>query len=255
MMKAEVLRMDTLVKLTDNVWIFPRDADPVRALSQPNVGIVVTGKHTILVDAGNSPRHGRRIMIALDDIQAPSVYNIIYTHTHWDHVFGAMVFGAPAVAHELGQRQLAEMATRPWSNNYIMEEIQRSPAREASLRAMMRAVEEWRNFRIVQPELVLTKNMSMYIDNFTFEIEHVGGNHAPDSVVVRVPQAKVMFVGDCFYPPPLHLRNPGDTFNFAMMRSLIRDDYDWYIDGHTEPMTREQFAQIATSETLPTESL
>ena len=97
--------------------------------------------------------------------------------------------------------------------------------------------------------------ISVHIDNFTFEIEHVGGTHAPDSVVVRVPQAKVMFVGDCYYPPPMHLRNPGDSFNFAMMRSLIREDIDWYIDGHTEPMTREQFAKIATSETPLTESL
>ena len=174
---------DTLVKLADNVWIFPRDADPVRAQSQPNVGIIVTEKHTILVDAGNSPRHARRIMIALDDIQAPSVHNIIYTHTHWDHVFGAMVFGAPAVAHELGQRQLAEMATRPWGNNYVLEEIQRSPARELSLRAMMRAMEEWRNFRIVQPELIFNKRMTLFIDGTQIELEHVGGNHSPDSIV------------------------------------------------------------------------
>ena len=247
--------MDTLVQLADNVWIFPHDPDPIRAQTQPNVGIIVTEKHTILVDGGNSPRHARRIMIALDDIQAPSVYNIIYTHTHWDHVFGAMVFGAPAIAHELGQRQLAEMATRPWGNTYVQEEILRSPVREPSLRAMMRAMEEWRNFRIVQPELVLTQNMNMYIDGVAIEIEHVGGNHAPESVVVRLPQSHVMFLGDCFYPPPIHLRNPGDTFDFAMMRSLIREDIDWYVDGHNSPVSREQFSQIATSETLPIDSL
>ncbi len=243
---------DTLVQLADNVWIFPRDPDPARVESQPNVGIIVTEKHTILVDAGNSPRHARRIMIALDDIQAPSVYNIIYTHTHWDHVFGAMVFGAPAVAHELGQRQLAEMATRPWGNNYALEEIQRSPAREPSLRAMMRAMEEWRNFRIVQPELAFTKNMNLYIDGVNIELEHVGGSHSPDSIVVRLPQSRIMFLGDCFYPPPLHLRNPEDTFNFAMMRSLIHPDIDTYVDGHNDPVSRDLFAQIATSETMPT---
>lgn len=243
---------DTLVKLADNVWIFPRDADPVRAQSQPNVGIIVTEKHTILVDAGNSPRHARRIMIALDDIQAPSVHNIIYTHTHWDHVFGAMVFGAPAVAHELGQRQLAEMATRPWGNNYVLEEIQRSPARELSLRAMMRAMEEWRNFRIVQPELIFNKRMTLFIDGTQIELEHVGGNHSPDSIVVRLPQSRIMFVGDCFYPPPMHLRNPEDGYDLALMRSLIRDDIDLYVDGHSDPMSRETFTQMAIGERVPT---
>lgn len=237
--------MDTLVHLTDQVWVFPRASDPLRAESQPNVGIIVTEKHTILVDAGNSPRHGRRIMIALDDIHAPSVYNVIYTHSHWDHVFGAMVFGAPVVAHELARKQLADMATRPWNNNYLLEEIQRAPARETAIRTMMRVMEDWRNFRIVQPELVLTQRLTLYVDGLRIEVEHVGGNHSADSVIVRLPQARVMFVGDCYYPPPSHLRTDSDTFDFAMMRRLIDPEIDWYIDGHNPPMSRETFAQIA----------
>lgn len=246
---------DTLVKLADNVWIFPCDPDPSRAESQPNVGIIVTEKHTLLVDAGNSPRHGRRIMIALDDIQAPSVYNIIYTHSHWDHVFGAMVFGAPTVAHELARKQLGEMATRPWTNNYLLEEIQRTPAREGSIRAMMRAMEDWRNFRIVQPELVLSQKLNLYVDGVTIEIEHVGGSHSPDSVIVTLPQSRIRFVGDCYYPPPAHLRTPDDKIDFALMRRLIRDDIDTYVDGHNPPMTREVFSGYANSETISTQSL
>ena len=82
---------DTLQQVASNIWIFPHDEDANRV--QPNVGIIVAGKHTVLIDAGNSPRHARRIMIALDDIQAPAVSYLIYTHSHWDHVFGAMVFG------------------------------------------------------------------------------------------------------------------------------------------------------------------
>src|SRR5215813_14470810 len=116
--------MDTLRQVAENVWIFPRDEDTNRV--QPNVGIIVAGKHTILVDGGNSPRHARRIMIALDDIQAPAVSYVIYTHSHWDHVFGAMVFGAPAIGHELCRKHLAEQASKPWSHSYLQEEIMRS---------------------------------------------------------------------------------------------------------------------------------
>jgi glyoxylase-like metal-dependent hydrolase (beta-lactamase superfamily II) len=94
---------DTLMQVAPHVWIFPHDEDPNRY--QPNVGIIVAGEHTILIDAGNSPRHARRILLSLDDIQAPAVSSIIYTHSHWDHVFGAMVFGAPAIAHELCRKQ------------------------------------------------------------------------------------------------------------------------------------------------------
>ena len=234
---------DTLVQITDNIWIFPRDEDDSRV--QPNVGLIVTENHTVLVDAGNSPRHARRIMIALDDIQAPAVSHIIYTHSHWDHVFGAMVFGAPTIGHELCSKALSEMAARPLNNTLVMEEIQRSPGREDSLRAMMKAMEDWRNFRIVQPEMVFAHLMTLYVDNVRIDLGYVGGQHAPDSVVVRVPQARVMFTGDCYSLPPLHLRKPEDTLDFAMMRSLVSTDYDHYIDGHGAPLTRKAFSKLA----------
>jgi len=233
---------DTLRQIADHVWIFPRDEDPNKI--QPNVGIIVTGKHTVLVDGGNSPRHARRVMIALDDIQAPAVSYVIYTHSHWDHVFGAMVFGAPAIGHELCRKQLAEQATRPWSYSYIQEEIIRTPAREAGLRALSRAVEDWRNFRVVQPEIALAKRMQLYLDGMMIEMEHVGGQHAADSIIVRLPQERVVFTGDCYYPPPIHLRKPTDTLDFAMIESLISDDYDVYVDGHGDPMKRADIQQM-----------
>ena len=85
---------DTLIQVAQNVWIFPRDEDPNRF--QPNVGVIVGGGQTILVDGGNSPRHARRVLLALHDVNAPPVSYVIYTHSHWDHVFGTMVFRSSA---------------------------------------------------------------------------------------------------------------------------------------------------------------
>jgi glyoxylase-like metal-dependent hydrolase (beta-lactamase superfamily II) len=240
---------DTLRQIAPNVWIYPRDEDPNR--TQPNVGIIVTGEHTVLVDAGNCPRHARRIMIALDDIEAPAVSHIIYTHSHWDHVFGAMVFGAPAIAHESCRRQLLETAAKPWSHAYVQEEIMRFPQQEANLRAMARAVEDWRNFRIVLPEVVFSKQIRLYLDDLLLEIDHVGGDHAPDSLIVRLPDQRVLFAGDCFYPPPSYLREPDDTFNFGMIQTLLRDDIDWYIDGHSNPFDRAAFHALAQGNLNP----
>jgi glyoxylase-like metal-dependent hydrolase (beta-lactamase superfamily II) len=234
---------DTLIQVAQNVWIFPRDEDHNRV--QPNVGVIVAGEHTILVDGGNSPRHARRVLLALDDVNAPSVSYVIYTHSHWDHVFGAMVFGAPAIAHELCRKQLTETAAKPWSHGFIQEEIQRTPTREPELRALGRAIEEWRNFRIVLPEIVLSKELRMYLGGMTIAIEHVGGKHAPDSVVVRLPDAGVLFTADCFYPPPLHQRRATDTLDADMIESLIDPDIDMYIDGHGNPRTRADMKQLA----------
>jgi glyoxylase-like metal-dependent hydrolase (beta-lactamase superfamily II) len=234
---------DTLIQVAHNIWIFPRDEDPNRV--QPNVGVIIADGHTVLVDAGNSPRHARRILLALDDVNAPPISHVIYTHSHWDHVFGAMVFGAPAIAHELCRKQLVETASKPWSHGFIQEEIQRAPSREAGLRALGRAIEDWRSFRIILPEIVLSKILRLYLGDLTIDIEHVGGQHAPDSLVVRLPEAGVMFTSDCYYPPPPHMRHADDTLDADMIDSLIDADIDIYIDGHGNPRTRTDMQQLA----------
>jgi glyoxylase-like metal-dependent hydrolase (beta-lactamase superfamily II) len=237
---------EALVQMTPQVYLYPADENPDRM--QPNVGVVVAGGKTVLIDSGNSPRQARRIALALDALHLPPPGYVIYTHSHWDHVFGGQVYGAPVIAHELCRRALTEMAVRPWSNLYIQEEIQRNPARETTLRAMQKAVEEWRHFRLLVPEITFSRRMRLFLDGLTLELEHVGGAHAADSVVVRLPEARVMFVSDCYYPPPLHLRKPEDTLDKAMIDSLVDDAYDVYIDGHGKPRTRAEFAAMVKEE-------
>jgi glyoxylase-like metal-dependent hydrolase (beta-lactamase superfamily II) len=227
----------SLIQLTEHTWIFPTDEDPNR--SQPNVGVITTPNHTILVDGGNSPFHGRRVMIAVNEIEAHPITHVIYTHSHWDHTFGGAVYGATIVGHDLCRKNLVEQAAKPWSHAYLQEEIARMPARESSLRALSRAVEDWRGFRIALPELVLHQHLTLYLDDIVLEIDHVGGGHAADSVVVRVPRERVMFVGDCYYPPPAYMRRPEDTLNASLLRSLICDTYDVYVGGHGVPLDRQ----------------
>lgn len=229
--------MSALIQLAHGVWLYPRDEDPDKV--QPNVGVIIGEKQTVLVDAGNSPRVARRILLELDELRAPPVSYVIYSHSHWDHVFGAMALDAPVIGHDLCRKSLVEQAGKPWSQTYIQEEIQRTPAREAGLRAMSRAIEEWRNFRIIVPEITLSKKLLLHLDGVTVEIEHIGGQHAPESVIVRVKQAGVMFVGDCYYPPPMHQRKPTDTLDWGMIERLANENMAVYVDGHGPPRTAE----------------
>lgn len=235
--------MSELAQLAQHIWLYPRDEDPNKV--QPNVGVIITEQHTVLVDAGNSPRVARRVLLALDERRAPPVSYVIYTHSHWDHVFGAMALGATAIAHETCRKHLVELAGKPWSQAYLQEELQRTPAREVGLRAMGRAIEEWRGFRIVVPEITLSKLLRLHLDGLTVEIEHVGGQHAPDSVIVRLPEDRVMFVSDCYYPPPPHQRKPSDTLDWDMIERLAGEDVNLYVDGHGDPRSQEEFRRLA----------
>lgn len=234
---------EALLPIADHVWLYPCDDDEDKV--QPNVGVIIAGGQTVLVDAGNSPRTARRLLNALDAIQAPPVRYVIYTHHHWDHVFGAMVYGATTVGHDLCRKALIEMAGKPWSHAYIQEEIQRTPAREAGLRALARAIDDWRHFRIIIPEITLSHLLRLHLDDVTVEIRHVGGQHAVDSVVVHVVEARTLFVADCYYPPPLHQRRPDSALDAELIAALVKDDIEIYIDGHGPPRMRDEFARLA----------
>jgi glyoxylase-like metal-dependent hydrolase (beta-lactamase superfamily II) len=234
---------DDLLHIADNVWLFP--ADPAPSKVQPAVGIVLTPNGTVAIDTGNSPRHARHIQRALAAIDAPPVTHIIYTHFHWDHVYGAQVFVAPAIAHELCRESLIERAARPWSYGYIEEEIRRNPTMEPAYDAMQRAVEDWHGFHIVVPSITFTNTMALHLAGTVLELEHVGGQHSPDSIVVRLPSAGVIFLGDCYYKPPLMYRTPDARTDYAMIERLLADErIHTFIDAHSPPRTRDQFAAL-----------
>jgi glyoxylase-like metal-dependent hydrolase (beta-lactamase superfamily II) len=227
-----------LRRITERVWLCPHHQDPYQI--QPCIGIIVGDSGTVLVDAGSSPTLARQLKLALDHANLPAVSQIIYTHHHWDHVYGACEFDVPVVAHLLCQEILLEEADKPWSSKYLQDEIQRNPLLQVSYETRDRMIDEWERFQIVVPEIVFDTSIVIEAGEMKILLEHVGGEHARDSIVVKVPQAGVIFLGDCYYPPPLHLRGSDADISIPMLASLEDEAYSLYVDGHSEPMKREE---------------
>lgn len=232
-----------VMQIADHVWLFPTDPDPQK--TQPSVGIITTPKQTILIDGGNSPRHARKVRYALSEIGAPPVRFVIYTHHHWDHVFGTAVFECPVIAHDLCRDLLLERAAKTWSRAYIDEEIRKNPMAESSYAAIDRAVEDWYGFKIVVPRITFSRMMALYLDGVTLDLDYVGGHHAADSIIVHVRESGVLFAGDCYYPPPMNQRGASSTLDAAMIGQLLDQSADLYVDAHgTAPRTHDQFAAL-----------
>ncbi len=227
-----------LTQLTDHTWLFPHHPD--EAAVQSSIGVIVSRNASWLVDTGNSPRLARQLKTELARCHLPPVSRIIYTHHHWDHVYGACEFDVPVTAHASCKAILEEESRKPWGLDYLNEEVKRNPKLTASYAARAKAIEDWASFRILIPEDVFEKESLIDLDGVTLELEHVGGEHAEDSIVVKVPEDGVMFIGDCYYPPPLHLRQPDSAPSLDMLRSLLDDAYQLYVEGHDKPFTQTE---------------
>jgi glyoxylase-like metal-dependent hydrolase (beta-lactamase superfamily II) len=234
-----------LVRVTDSVWLWPHDPEPDRV--QASVGIVVGDGSSLLVDAGNSPDLARRIKAAMEAEGLPPAHSLVPTHFHWDHTWGACAWDLPVVAHELCAQFLAEESARPWSHEYLRAEMERNPLLVPSFRARAAAVRDFADFRVVLPERTFATRLTLDVGGVCVELVHVGGRHSPDSTVVRVPSAGVLFLGDSYYPPPYHLRSPDDGLDLDLVAALISEDYDWYIEGHDQPRRRAEVMSLLAS--------
>ncbi len=231
---------EELQQISEHVWIYPYNPNE----TQPNVGVIITEEHTVLIDGGNSPRHARRILGELWRMNAPSVSHIVYTHYHWDHTFGAQIFDALVVSHEQTRDLLiSQYASKPWSNHYIQDEIRQNPARASMMQSLGRAIDDWRGFRVILPSVVFSDHMVLHVDEVTLDLRHIGGKHAADSITVEVAGEGVLFVGDCYYPPPTAVRQPGDGLNIEMLQALLAQNMNIYIEGHNQPITHAEFVQ------------
>lgn len=237
-----------LEELAPDVFMFPRDETP-NAI-QPNIGVIRLKDQTILIDAGNSPRHANQILAAMAGQNFAPIETIIYTHHHWDHTFAAASFKpSQVIAHHRNAEIMAEYAQRQWSVPQLQEALAENPRLEFSTYAMIDAISDWQSFQIIEPTLTFGSRLTLYYEEMTLELVHVGGRHAPDSIVVGIPQSGVIFLGDSYYPPPLSTREPDDDdLALDLLDDLLNQQYELYIDGHGPPRTHRAFHEMIQHE-------
>ena len=73
--------------------------------------------------------------------------------------------------------------------------------------------------RIVAPQIVFDERVELRLGGVTLTVEHVGGDHAADSVVIHVEEDRLLFLGDCLYQR-LYAEDPHLTV--AGIRGLVR---------------------------------
>lgn len=241
--------MNKLEQIGKRVWYLPAHSDPTQV--QPLVGVIVGDRETVLIDAGNTPRTAQTVLSELERIGAPPVGKLIYTHHHWDHVFGGCVYGAEAIAHTLCRTQLEREALRPWSEAFLAEAVARDPKLEGMANVLKLGVEDWEEFRIVVPKVSFDASYVVQGKGYRLELEHVRGKHAADSVVVNVPDARVMFLGDSFYPPPLRLELSDKSLDLEMLKGFWRKIASFISTGTAsrspKPISQRGWAKIKRS--------
>lgn len=229
--EKEMLPSCSLQQVSDHVWWFTPEARRDR----PSLGVVVGARETLLLDVGASPRHHGEFMDALDRVGVRRPARAVLTHWHWDHVFGLGAFAGPVIAHRETAERLARMQTWDFSDEGLA--ALQSDGREIQFTCEHMKLEltdaERRALELRVPEVILDDRLLLDLGDVDCELQHVGGDHASDSVVVHVPQDRLLFLGDCMcddvYSTPRHLTREK---LLPLVGQLAGFEAKIHLDGH-----------------------
>ncbi|MFP3339793.1 hypothetical protein R0J91_17575, partial [Micrococcus sp. SIMBA_131] len=76
----------------------------------------------------------------------------------------------------------------------------------------------------------------------TCVLQHVGGDHAADSVVVYIKEEKILFLGDCFYPDIFSSKTNYTVKTTNRLLDVLEGfEAEWVILSHGEAIQIEAF--------------
>lgn len=167
----DATRIHRVEKLADNVYcIFGQGG---------NIGLVVTARHAVLID-DQFERLVPGLLAAVRSVTDKPIKYLINTHAHPDHVGGNPALEKLVTAIVAHTNVLRRMET---------EQAKLEPAKRGGL-----------------PELALGSEdtterarLDIHLDGTDLHLVHAGPGHTDGDVMVGIPAARVLHLGDLFF--------------------------------------------------------
>jgi len=187
--------------------------------AQVTAGLIVTEEGCILVDTLPFPEETAQIAEFVRAICPAGVQQIIVTHYHADHTYGAYQFPqATVVGHAL-------------TRDLLIQKGEQALAQAKSQAPELASVE------LILPAVVFDSGeLTMHIGKKTLQLFHSPG-HTPDSIAVYVVEDKVLFAADTLLPVPTIFDGDLDTL-IQSLQQLKGLPIECVVQGHGEVVLR-----------------
>jgi glyoxylase-like metal-dependent hydrolase (beta-lactamase superfamily II) len=212
-------------------WIEVADGVLVRRYEELDlsVGLVVGGEGCLVVDTGGDAGQGAELAAAVREV-TPLPWQVVLTHSHFDHSFGTEAFGPCAVWAQRGCRAdlvaTGGQQAERWARHY-------RERGEADVADRIAAV------RPVLPDRLVDDRAELHLGGRRAELRFFGSAHSDHDLVVHVPDAGVVFAGDLVEqgaPPQF-----GDAFPQGwpgVLDGVLGLGADVVLPGHGDPVDR-----------------
>jgi len=207
--------------------------------------MVVGSNKTLMIDAGNSEDHADYFIQKTLKHENAKPDMVVLTHWHWDHIFGLPALpDSVSIASARTRKEMEKLLPFSWSDEAIDERVREGTEIEFCAKAIKEEYKNHREIQVVLPDVTFDQRMEIDLGGVTCVVQHVGGDHAEDSVIVYVKEEKILFLGDCIYPK-MYAEKVHYTVKevLRLLDELDAFDAETYIPSHQRPWSKEEFRQ------------
>lgn len=234
--------MQTLEKISNRFWY----QTPVSETDRPILGVVIGDKRTLMIDAGNSEAHARYFLSELEKKNIPEPSLVVLTHWHWDHIFGLSALDMISIASKQTKDEMEKLVSFEWTDEALDERVKSGVEIEFCSTAIKKEFGSERNITITLPEVTFDKRIDIDLGEVTCQIEHVGGDHAQDSVIVYIKEEKILFLADAIYANLYSSKNNLTVKGtLQLLDKLDQFDAETYVLSHWKPVSKDEYQQEA----------
>lgn len=232
--------MQQFNQLTNRIWY----QTPVSETDRPILGMIVGEKRSLMIDAGNSSQHAALFLeeVERQGLKKPDL--LALTHWHWDHIFGLKEMNLPAMATKRTVERIEQMLNYDWTDEALEARIEQGIEIPFCADAIKLVFGPTRDITIELPDIQFDGELVIDLGNVKCILREVENDHSPGSLLVYIPEERVLFLGDAMYADIFSAK-----WNYTVERmTLLLDtiaEYDaaYYVWSHGEAMPREAFKQ------------
>lgn len=231
-----------LHKLSDRIFYMEHRDETAR----PVLGVISGNKYSMIVDSGNSPKHAKEFLKELDQIDISPIKYLVLTHHHWDHILGIKEMNLITIAHEKTKEEFDRMSHLKWDDKSMDEHIEKKILTEFSAQCIIKEIEDRENIELGEIDITYKDSLEIDLGELTCVLKHIGGPHTDDSIMVYVPEEKVIFLGDCVYGRRYNNLYGYDKDKLFDMIEIIEEyeDIEHYILSHESLCSRKEMTNF-----------
>jgi cyclase len=218
---GEVLAKEGLTRIAENVYSYVdvKQSGPQNSFGA-NAGIVIGRDGIVVIDTLISSKQAKGFIKDIRAVSDKPIRYVVNTHHHLDHSFGNSEF------QKLGAVIISHLNDRNNAVRHSEEALKNSKGYGLSEQDM-------EGTTIAYPSLVFSDRMEIDLGDQKIQLIYTKPSHTDGSILVHLPDKKVLFAGDILFTNYHPFVADGDIRSWTkVLDTIMTMDVDTIIPGH-----------------------